>query len=544
MELFKLFGSIVVDNDKANASIHKTEQTASNSSNAMSKAFKRLGGAIIAGFSVQKIKEFATECVNAYKVQNEAEIKLETIMKQRMNATDDSIQSIKNLASAQQELGVVGDEVQLMGAQQLATFLDTDDALKTLIPAMNNLGVQQKGVNVSGQDMVNIGNLMGKVMQGNVGALTRVGVTFTEAQEEVLKYGNESERAAMLAQVITDNVGNMNAELAKTDDGKQQQVKNTLGDMQEVIGKQLIPVQTAYYKVVLQLANFASSYVIPAIQNIIKLAENIGKYLKEHPQLVKVLEIAIGALVGIVIALGVQTGIAKAKAVAFTQAQAVLNAVLNANPIGLVVTAIGALVGAFVVAYNKCDWFREMVDSAFNRIKDVAVNVFNAVKSAIIEPFQSAYNTVSGVVESIKGLFNFSWSLPKPSIPHFVVSGGKAPWGFMGKGSLPYVGIEWYAKGGIMDDPTMFGFNALSGKAMVGGEAGPEAIAPLNKLEEYYKRWSNEGNVELIRLMKELVSKLPDKQELKNLMVQALLDGSFSVVLEGREVGRIVKKYA
>ena len=544
MELFKLFGSIIVDNDKANASIHKTEQVASNSSNAMSKAFKRLGGAIIAGFSVQKIKEFATECVNAYKVQNEAEIKLETIMKQRMNATDASIQSIKDLASAQQELGVVGDEVQLMGAQQLATFLDTDDALKTLIPAMNNLGVQQKGVNVSGQDMVNIGNLMGKVMQGNVGALTRVGVTFTEAQEEVLKYGNESERAAMLAQVITDNVGNMNAELAKTDDGKQQQVKNTLGDMQEVIGKQLIPVQTAYYKVVLQLANFASSYVIPAIQNIIKLAENIGKYLKEHPQLVKVLEIAIGALVGIVIALGVQTGIAKAKAVAFTQAQAVLNAVLNANPIGLVVTAISALVGAFVVAYNKCDWFREMVDSAFNRIKDVAVNVFNAVKSAIIEPFQSAYNTVSGVVESIKGLFNFSWSLPKPSIPHFVVSGGKAPWGFMGKGSLPYVGIEWYAKGGIMDDPTMFGFNALSGKAMVGGEAGPEAIAPLNKLEEYYKRWSNEGNVELIRLMKELVSKLPDKQELKNLMVQALLDGSFSVVLEGREVGRIVRKYA
>ena len=85
--------------------------------------------------------------------------------------------------------GVIGDEVQLAGAQQLSTFLNTSDALSTLVPAMNNLAVQQNGVNVSSQDAINIGNMMGKVMQGQVGALTRVGVTFTEAQEKVLKYG-------------------------------------------------------------------------------------------------------------------------------------------------------------------------------------------------------------------------------------------------------------------------------------------------------------------------------------------------------------------
>lgn len=103
-------------------------------------------------------------------------------------------------------MGVIGDEVQLSGAQQMATFLNEKASLDSLIPAMNNLLAQQKGLNATNQDAVGIGNMMGKAMQGQVDVLQRVGVTFTEAQKKVLQYGTESERAAMLAQVIRDNV--------------------------------------------------------------------------------------------------------------------------------------------------------------------------------------------------------------------------------------------------------------------------------------------------------------------------------------------------
>ena len=75
----------------------------------------------------------------AYQVQLVAETQLDTIMRQRMGATDAMVQSVKDLCSAQQELGVVGDEVQLSGAQQMATFLSEKASLDTLIPAMNNL---------------------------------------------------------------------------------------------------------------------------------------------------------------------------------------------------------------------------------------------------------------------------------------------------------------------------------------------------------------------------------------------------------------------
>jgi len=136
---------------------------------------------------VQGIKmavNFVGDTTSLQNIQTEAETKLGAVMRQRMGATPEMIQSIKDLTSAQQQLGVVGDEVQLSGAQQLSTFLTTDTALSTLIPAMNNLAVQQNGVNVSSQDMVNIGNMMGKVMQGQVGALTRVCFIFNAAQKK------------------------------------------------------------------------------------------------------------------------------------------------------------------------------------------------------------------------------------------------------------------------------------------------------------------------------------------------------------------------
>lgn len=187
--------------------------------------------------TIGELQGVVSDLTSAYQVQLVAETQLQTIMRQRMGATDAEIQSVKDLCSAQQELGVIGDEVQLSGAQQMATFLQNKQSLDVLIPAMNNLVAQQNGLNATNQDAVSIGNMMGKAMQGQVEVLQRVGITFTDAQKQVLQFGNESERAAMLAQVITDNVGNMNAELAKTDAGKWKQTSNWLGDIKEKLGE-------------------------------------------------------------------------------------------------------------------------------------------------------------------------------------------------------------------------------------------------------------------------------------------------------------------
>lgn len=118
---------------------------------------------------------------------------------------------------------------------------------------------------------------------------------------------------------------------------------------------------------------------------------------------------------------------------------------------------------------------RHSVVTVFGGLKSAVSSVWNGIKNAISTPINAAKNAVSSAIAKIKSIMNFSWSLPPLKLPHFSISGKfslKPP-------SIPKIGVEWYKSGGIMDDPTAFGMNGNS--LMVGGEAGREAILPLNR---------------------------------------------------------------
>lgn len=187
--------------------------------------------------SLQGVFSSYTQAFEAAAVAN---AKLKTIMEQRMNATAEDVKGVKDVISAQKELGVVSGSVQVAGAQQIGTFATQASTLRTLVPAMNNLLAQQKGVNATQEDAVGIGNLFGKALQGQATALRRVGITFSAAEEKMLKHGTESERAALLARIITNNVGEMNKKLAATPTGQMKQLQMTIGGIKAKIGEVLV----------------------------------------------------------------------------------------------------------------------------------------------------------------------------------------------------------------------------------------------------------------------------------------------------------------
>lgn len=118
------------------------------------------------------------------------------------------------------------------------------------------------------------------------------------------------------------------------------------------------------------------------------------------------------------------------------------------------------------------------ISGIFNGILSTASNIWNSIKSTISNAIDGAKNAVSNGVNAIKNLFNFQIKWPHIPLPHFRVSGSANPLDWL-KNGVPSIGIDWYAKGGIMTKPTLFGMNG--NRAMVGGEAGAEAILPLNK---------------------------------------------------------------
>lgn len=514
--------------DKLKNSVNEANQTvkgfgkdANNTMDKLNKTIANVGKTIIAAFSVREIVNFSKECFEAYSNQLQQEEKLTEIMRSRIKATDEEIESVRALASEQQQLGVVGDEVALAGAQQLATYATTSDTIKTLIPAMEDLAVQQHGVNVTSGDMTSIANLMGKALLGQVDALKRVGISFTDAQEKILKYGTEEEKAAVLAQVIHDNVGNMNEVLAQTPEGKIQQLKNTMGDLQETLGAALAPVLTEIASAVSrffaehepQIENFRQN-VLPQIQEAIeKVFNSIKKaldFVKEHKTLMETIAIIIGSIAAAILIYNtyqtISTAITTAKAAADAAGAASLWAYAAAQaaailPIVGVVAAISAVIAIIVLCIKHWDDIKavvirvansisekieemktkavehftnlkEGIASRVEAIKSSVAEKFNAIKEKMLKPIQSARDKVKELIEKIKSFFHFTWSLPKLKMPHLKITGEFS----ISPPSVPKFSVDWYARGGVFDKPTLF----TSGGRLGGlGEAGAEAIVPL-----------------------------------------------------------------
>lgn len=191
---------------------------------------------------------FGISSVNAFNAAEVAQTKLATNLLNVKGNTMANVDALSKLASQLQNVGVIEDDVIKAGMSQLATFNLQGDTIAKLTPKITDMVAQMKGHNATAEDMVGINNLVGKVMTGNVGALSRYGVTLSEAQAALLKNGNETERANVLNEVLAQNYGKVNEALRNTPQGQITAFKNAFGDFQEVVGGAILNGLTPFIK--------------------------------------------------------------------------------------------------------------------------------------------------------------------------------------------------------------------------------------------------------------------------------------------------------
>lgn len=328
------------------------------------------------------------EMNSMYLFQITQENKLATVMRSRMGANDEMIQDIKDYASSLQETGIIGDEVMLSGAQELATYISDAETLKALLPTLNDIAVQASpDMNISAQSYTGIATMLGKVMGGSLGGMSDRGWVFTEEEKAAFTQMNELQRAQFLASYAKDAIGTQNMDAAKTAQGQIVQLNNTIGDMKEEVGRALQPFialkslvggnwQIKFYDTIIKALNF--------------IRENAG--------------LTIAIIGAVTVALGVlAVSLIVVNHAAIAAKLAMIGAwIAAAAPILIVIGLLGAVVVILSKVFGAANIVGGFLGGVFGFVATVVQNTVKTIGNAFI----SAWNFIASFAEFLWNVFN------------------------------------------------------------------------------------------------------------------------------------------
>lgn len=223
---------------------------------------------------------FGRQSVDAALKAEEVTAKFQQVAKNN-NWTDEEQKSLLGLNKTLGQTGVISGGTLKAAQAQLGTFALTADQVKTLTPALADMIANNKGYNATAQDGVQIANLLGKVMTGNATALSKYGVTMTDAQKRVLQEGSASEKAAMAAQVLEANFGGINKALAQTPQGKMTILQHEIAGLKTSVGNDLIAAFGGVGGAVIKMVQAVEPLITALFDKIAQLAQKIGPPLEK-----------------------------------------------------------------------------------------------------------------------------------------------------------------------------------------------------------------------------------------------------------------------
>lgn len=514
MELFKLMGTIAVDANQAHKAIDDTSAKANNASKQTSSAFSAIGGAalkvgqmvVTAGAAMGGAWVAAIEGTREYRAQM-------GLLDSAFQASGHSSTAAKDTYSALN--AVLGDTEQAVeAAQHMALLADNEKELTTWtdiatgVYATFGASLPIEGLAEAANHTAKNGEVQGSLAD----ALEWSGISIEGFNDKLAACSSEQERQDLIMNTLNGTYSKASTQYKETnkDVMAARQAQERLTDAMADLGAVGEPILTAIKNKVADMVTAA----VPHLQNLVNKVKDVKKWVQDNK---KTIDIWKAAIVGttasvasfiLILKWGAIMNAAKTAIMGVRGAILLLNAAMKANIIGLIVSLVIGLVAAFVTLWRNNEGFRNFWINLWNKIKSACStavtgikNKFNDLKDAagkvktwfkdmgksISDKMESAQKAVKKVVDKLKGFFPLKIGkiFSGLKIPKISVSGGKAPFGIAGKGSLPSFNVKWNAQGGILTQPTIFG--RMGDTLLGGGEAGAEAIAPITLLQDYIR---------------------------------------------------------
>lgn len=339
-------------------------------------------------------------------------------------ATDEQIGAAEQFISTLSLASGVADD------QLRPALADLTRGTKDVAQAQDALKLAMDISAATGKDLGTVSDALSKAYQGNMKGLR----TLSPEMALAIKEGADLNT---VMSILGGTFGGAAAVAAGTAQGQMARFSVAVNEAKESIGAALLPV----------------------LEQVLPVFMKLGEFAMENTTAFLVVAGVIGGLAGAILVANAAMKIYQATQVLVTAATWAFNVALNANPIGLVVLAIGALVAAFVIAYNKSETFRNGVNALFDGVKIAVkgtVDYIGGLIDTVLDAFKFVFNGIAKAWNNTVGRLSFT-------APDWIPGIGGKGW------SVP--NIPMLAAGGIVTQPTL---------AMI-GEAGPEAVVPLDR---------------------------------------------------------------
>lgn len=249
---------------------------------------------VVADFIVDGIKAMASaakefagelnEWAEGYRELEVYEKQFESNLKNTADASDEEIASLKALAKQKERQGVISSKAITSAYQELATYVESSDAIEGLTDSLVDMAAQQYGIDATEESVRNIATTLGKALaNGDYSGLTRLGYGFDEAQKKIMEYGTEAQRVAVINDVISSSIGGMNEALANTDAGQLFQVASYFDDVKEAVGEVISELEIGFIQTIMPtLQPFIDDvlkWVIDNKDNFIATAQGVAEWL-------------------------------------------------------------------------------------------------------------------------------------------------------------------------------------------------------------------------------------------------------------------------
>lgn len=379
---------------------------------------------VAAGVVAVGIAKIVADGAKAFEAQEQAEARLSSIATTVTKATDEQVESMKNLAAQYQKVTTFGDDVLIAGQSQLLSFGLQTDQTEDLTESLANMLAATKGVNATQEDAINAANMLGKAYSGQTGALTRAGILLDDTQASILQNGTEAEKTAALIEIMEQNYGGLAEGLADTSEGMRVQVNNALGDIQEKIGAKVLPMFNKFLVWVTDhlpeiekfvddsmeavgkafdfVSNFVTTYLVPAFEKFREITgavETAGSGMAERMQ--PIIERAFTVILEISsrmydfyknYLMNVFEMLAK-----FWEE--------NGEQISdIVVTAFDAIIKIVEIAW---DLFDKYLLPVIEKLLEIAIEYFPKIAKVIIDNIQIAIDIINGIISVIETMIEW-----------------------------------------------------------------------------------------------------------------------------------------